>query len=155
MHPNWESHVNEETNSGVFFSLFNVHMSCIMSTFILCLCIMVCILLGYLGYCRFCHCPKRKSREALRLQVHHLRLLSRLVLGLLRWRTNTKWTITVDPCTSSHRNAMESSISHSIIDNSSHVMPHSSNVMTTINVIMVAHSWILLSNCVYFCRPFR
>jgi hypothetical protein len=65
MHPNWESHFNEETNSGVFFSLFNVHMSCIMSTFIFCLCIMVCILLGYLGYRRFCHRPKRKSREAL------------------------------------------------------------------------------------------
>jgi hypothetical protein len=65
MHPNWESHVNEDTNSGIFFSLFNVHMSCIMSTLIFCLCIMVCILLGYLGYCRFCHCLKRKSKEAL------------------------------------------------------------------------------------------
>jgi hypothetical protein len=65
MHPNWESHVNEETNSGIFFSLFNVHMSCIMSTLIFCLCIMICILLGYLGYRRFCHRPKRKSREAL------------------------------------------------------------------------------------------
>jgi hypothetical protein len=65
MHPNWESHVNEETNSGVFFSLFNVHMSCILSTFIFCLCIMISILLGYLGYRRFCHIPKRKSREAM------------------------------------------------------------------------------------------
>jgi hypothetical protein len=33
MHPNWESHVNEETNSGIFFSL--LHMSCIISIDIL------------------------------------------------------------------------------------------------------------------------
>jgi hypothetical protein len=65
MHPNWESHVNEETNSGIFVSLFNVHMSCIVSKLIFCLCIMVCILLGYLGYRRFCYRPKKKSREAL------------------------------------------------------------------------------------------
>jgi hypothetical protein len=65
MHPSWESHANEEINSGVFFSLFNVHMSCIFSTFILCLCIMVSVLLGYLGYRRFCHRPKMKSREAM------------------------------------------------------------------------------------------
>jgi hypothetical protein len=64
MHPNWESHVNEETNSGIFFSLFNIHISCIISTLIFCLCIMICILLGYLGYRQFCHRPKRKSREA-------------------------------------------------------------------------------------------
>jgi hypothetical protein len=28
MHPSWESHVNEETNSGIFFSLLNIHISC-------------------------------------------------------------------------------------------------------------------------------
>jgi hypothetical protein len=64
MHPSWDSHANEENNSGVFFSLFNVHMSCIFSTFIFCLCIMVSVLLAYLGYWQFCHRPKRKSREA-------------------------------------------------------------------------------------------
>jgi hypothetical protein len=64
MHPSWESHVNEETNLGIFFSLFNIHISCVLSTLIFCLCIMICILLGYLGYRRFCHRPKRKIREA-------------------------------------------------------------------------------------------
>jgi hypothetical protein len=64
MHPSWDSHANEENNSGVFFSLFNVHMSCIFSTFIFCLCICISVLLAYLGYCRFCARPKKKSREA-------------------------------------------------------------------------------------------
>jgi hypothetical protein len=64
MHPSWESHVNEETNSGIFFWLLNIHISCALSTIIFCLCIMICILLGYLGYRGFCHRPKRKSREA-------------------------------------------------------------------------------------------
>jgi hypothetical protein len=64
MHPNWESHVNEETNSGVFFSFFNIHISCSISTLMFCLGIMICILLGYLRYRRFCHRPKKKSREA-------------------------------------------------------------------------------------------
>jgi hypothetical protein len=64
MHPSWDSHANEENNSGVFFSLFNVHMSCIFSTFIFCLCICISVLLAYLGYRRFCARPKKKSREA-------------------------------------------------------------------------------------------
>jgi hypothetical protein len=64
MHPSWESHVNEETNSGIFFSLLNIHISCALGTQVFCLCTMVCILLGYLGYCRFCHRPKRKNRES-------------------------------------------------------------------------------------------
>jgi hypothetical protein len=63
MHRSWESHANEETNSGIFSSLLNIHISCALGTLIFCLCIMICILLGYLGYCRFCHCPKRKNRE--------------------------------------------------------------------------------------------
>jgi hypothetical protein len=63
MHPSWESHVNEETNSGIFFSLLNIHISCALGTLIFCLCIMICILLGYLGYRRFCHRPKGKSRD--------------------------------------------------------------------------------------------
>jgi hypothetical protein len=62
MHPSWESHVNEETNSGIFFSLFNIHISCALSTLIFCFCIMICILLGYLGYRRFCHRPPSVSR---------------------------------------------------------------------------------------------
>jgi hypothetical protein len=63
MHLSWESHINEETNSGIFFSLLNIHISCALGTLIFSLCIMICILLGYLGYRRFCHRPKRKSRE--------------------------------------------------------------------------------------------
>jgi hypothetical protein len=59
MHPSWDSHANEENNSGVFFSLFNVHVSCIFSTFIFCFCISV--LLAYLGYRRFCARPRKKS----------------------------------------------------------------------------------------------
>jgi hypothetical protein len=87
MHPNWESHVNEETNSGVFFSLFNVHMSCIMSTFIFCLCIMVSILLGYLGYRRFCHRPKRKSKEAMEAtsSSHPAPLMSRSWAAMMEY----------------------------------------------------------------------
>jgi hypothetical protein len=61
MHPSWDSHANEENNSGVFFSLFNVHMSCIFSTFIFCLCICISVLLAYLGYRRFCARPRKKS----------------------------------------------------------------------------------------------
>jgi hypothetical protein len=63
MHPSWESHVNKETNLGIFFSLLNIHISCALGTLIFCLCTMVCILLGYLGYRQFCHRPKRKNRE--------------------------------------------------------------------------------------------
>jgi hypothetical protein len=61
MHPSWDSHANEENNSGVFFSLFNVHMSCIFSTFIFCFCICISVLLAYLGYRRFCARPRKKS----------------------------------------------------------------------------------------------
>jgi hypothetical protein len=32
MHPSWETHVNEEKNSGFFFSLINVHTSCALGT---------------------------------------------------------------------------------------------------------------------------
>jgi hypothetical protein len=64
LHPSWESHVNEETNLGIFFSLLNVHISCALSTIVFCLCILICILLGYLGYRWFCHRPKRKDKEA-------------------------------------------------------------------------------------------
>jgi hypothetical protein len=64
MHPSWESHVNEETNSGIFFSLLNIHISCALGTLVFCLCTMICILLGYLGYCRFCHPPNSKDKEA-------------------------------------------------------------------------------------------
>jgi hypothetical protein len=63
MHPSWESHVNKETISGIFFSLLNIHISCALGTLIFCLCTTVCILLGYLGYRRFCHPSKRKNRE--------------------------------------------------------------------------------------------
>jgi hypothetical protein len=59
MHPSWDSHANEENNSGVFFSLFNVHVSCIFSTIIFCICISV--LIAYLGYRRFCARPRKKS----------------------------------------------------------------------------------------------
>jgi hypothetical protein len=61
MHPSWDSHANEENNSGVFFSLFNVHVSCIFSTFIFCFCICISVLLAYLGYRRFCARPRKKS----------------------------------------------------------------------------------------------
>jgi hypothetical protein len=61
MHPSWDSHANEENNSGVFFSLFNVNVSCIFSTFIFCFCIAILVLLAYLGYRRFCARPRRKS----------------------------------------------------------------------------------------------
>jgi hypothetical protein len=64
MHPSWESHVNEETNLSIFFSLLNIHISCALGTLVFCLCTTVCILLGYLGYRRFCHRPKRKNRES-------------------------------------------------------------------------------------------
>jgi hypothetical protein len=64
MHLSWESHVNEETNSGIIFSLLNIHISFALGTLVFCLCTMTCILLGYLGYRRFCHCPKRKDKEA-------------------------------------------------------------------------------------------
>jgi hypothetical protein len=64
LHPSWESHVEEETNSGIFFSLLNVHVLCALGTILFCLCIMICILLGYLGYQRFCHRPKKKTKEA-------------------------------------------------------------------------------------------
>jgi hypothetical protein len=64
MHPSWESHVNEEKNSGFFFSLINKHIPCVLGTILFALCIMICILLGYLGYRRFCHGPKKKTKEA-------------------------------------------------------------------------------------------
>jgi hypothetical protein len=64
LHPSWESPVNEETNSGIFFLLLNVHIGCALGTIVFCLCIMICILLSHLGYCRFCHPPKRKDKEA-------------------------------------------------------------------------------------------
>jgi hypothetical protein len=61
MHPSWDSHANEENNSGVFFSLFNVHVSCIFSTFIFCFCIAISVLLAYLGYRWFCARTSKKS----------------------------------------------------------------------------------------------
>jgi hypothetical protein len=63
MHPSWESHVNEEKNSGFSFSLINVHISCALGTILFALCCMICVLLCYLGYRRFCH-PKKKNKEA-------------------------------------------------------------------------------------------
>jgi hypothetical protein len=64
MHPSWDSHANEENNSGVFFSLLNVHFSCVFSTVIFCFCLAISVLLGYLGYRRFCARPKSTSRPA-------------------------------------------------------------------------------------------
>jgi hypothetical protein len=64
LHPSWELHINEETNSGIFFSLLNVHVTCALGTILFCLCIMICILLGYLGYHWFCHRQKKKTKEA-------------------------------------------------------------------------------------------
>jgi hypothetical protein len=64
MHPSWDSHANEENNSGVFFSLFNVHVSCIFSTFIFCFCIAISVLLAYLGYRRFCARPRRRKSSS-------------------------------------------------------------------------------------------
>ena len=64
MHPSWDSHANEENNSGVFFSLLNVHFSCVFSTIIFCFCLAISILIGYLGYRRFCARPKSTSRPA-------------------------------------------------------------------------------------------
>jgi hypothetical protein len=64
MHPSWDSHANEENNSGVFFSLLNVHFSCVFSTFIFCFCVAISILLAWLGYRRFCARPKSTSRPA-------------------------------------------------------------------------------------------
>jgi hypothetical protein len=64
MHPSWDSHANEENNSGVFFSLLNVHFSCVFSTFIFCFCIAISVLLAWLGYRRFCARPKSTSRPA-------------------------------------------------------------------------------------------
>jgi hypothetical protein len=63
MHPIWETHVNQEKNSGFFFSLINVHISCAPGTIRFALCWMICVLLGYLGYRRFCH-PKKKAATA-------------------------------------------------------------------------------------------
>jgi hypothetical protein len=74
MHPSWDSHANEENNSGVFFSLFNVHVSCIFSTFIFCFCIAISVLLAYLGYRRFCARPKSTSRPAATSRSIPLRL---------------------------------------------------------------------------------
>jgi hypothetical protein len=63
-HPSWDSHANEENNSGVFFSLLNVHFSCAISMIVFCFCLTISILLGYLGYRRFCARPKGTSRPA-------------------------------------------------------------------------------------------
>jgi hypothetical protein len=63
-HPSWDSHANEENNSGVFFSLLNVHFSCAISIIVFCFCLAISILLGYLGYRRFCARPKSTSRPA-------------------------------------------------------------------------------------------
>jgi hypothetical protein len=48
-------------NLGFFFSLINVHISCALGTILFALCCMVCVLLCYLGYRRFCHPTKNKE----------------------------------------------------------------------------------------------
>jgi hypothetical protein len=63
MRPNWETHANEEKNSGFFYSLLNVHISCALGTILFALSCMICVLLCYLGYRRFCH-PKKKATTA-------------------------------------------------------------------------------------------
>jgi hypothetical protein len=63
MHPSWETHVNEEKNSGFFFLLINVHISCALGTILFAFCCMICVLLCYLGYRMFCH-PKKKATTA-------------------------------------------------------------------------------------------
>jgi hypothetical protein len=72
MHPSWESHVNEEKNSGFFFSLINKHIPCVLGTILFALCIMICILLGYLGYRRFCQ--RRRPKRQQRRRPHQLAL---------------------------------------------------------------------------------
>jgi hypothetical protein len=61
MHPSYETHVNEEKNSGFFFLLINLHISCALGTILFALCCMVCVLLCYLGYRRFCNPKKNKE----------------------------------------------------------------------------------------------
>jgi hypothetical protein len=61
MHPSYETHGNEETNSGFFFSLINIHILSALGTISFAFCCLVCVLLCYLGYRQFCHPKKNKN----------------------------------------------------------------------------------------------
>jgi hypothetical protein len=50
MHPSYETHDNEEKNSGFFFSLINIFISCALGTILFEFCCLVCVLPCYLGY---------------------------------------------------------------------------------------------------------
>jgi hypothetical protein len=64
MHPSYETQGNEETNSGFFFYLINIHILCALGTILFAFCCLVCVLLCYLGYRQFCHPKKNKGTAA-------------------------------------------------------------------------------------------
>jgi hypothetical protein len=48
--PRIKLHGIEETTSGLFFSLINIHINCALGTLLAAFCFLVCVLLCYLGY---------------------------------------------------------------------------------------------------------
>jgi hypothetical protein len=161
MHPSWKSHGNEETNSGIVFSLLNIHISYALGTLVFCLCTMIFILLSYLGYRRFCHRPKRKDRESTALTVPPptcatcSSCTAPPTASLRPWDREAMTMEDKYYASLRQRDDFDDLALLPIsVMNSRNVMNSISHVMTNNNVIMLDGLWIQWRSFDFFCRQF-